>query len=132
MGYLLDSDACIAVLRGRAGVLTKLAAITPDSCAISSISVYELFIGVAKCRQPERERAKIEALLGSLQVIEFDRIAAQCAAVVRVHLESVGTPIGPYDTLLAGQALAEGLTLVTANVSEFSRVTGLTIENWLV
>ncbi len=131
MGYLLDSDVCIALLRGRAGVLTKLAAIPPDSCAISSISVYELFVGVAKCQQPERERAKIEALLGSLQVIEFDQIAAECAAAVRAQLESVGTPIGSYDTLLAGQALAEGLTLVTANVREFSRVSGLTIENWL-
>ena len=131
MGYLLDTDICIALLRGKPKAASRLAAVPPNLCAISSISVYELCTGIEKCRQPERERQKVVQLLSSLRVIEFDRGAAERAAVVRAQLELAGTPIGPCDTLLAGHALAQGLLLVTANVGEFSRVAGLSVENWL-
>ena len=127
MTYLLDTNICIALLRGHANAVSQLAALPPSACAISSISVYELQTGVEKCQQPERERQKIDLLLNSLRLVEFDRDAAEKSAVVRVQLERIGTPIGPYDLLLAGHALARGLTMVTSDVGEFSRVSGVAI-----
>ena len=131
MTYLLDTNLCIALLRGHAAAVSRLVALPPSACAVSSISVYELQTGVEKCQQPERERQKVDLLLSSLCVVAFDREAAEQSAIVRVQLERAGTPIGPYDILLAGHALARGLTMVTADVGEFSRVSGLTIVNWL-
>ncbi len=132
MTYLLDTNICIALLRGHAAAVSRMVAIPPSACAVSSISVYELQTGVEKCQQPERERQKVDLLLSSLRIVEFDRDAAEQSAVVRVQLERAGTPIGPYDLLLAGHALAQGMTFVTADVDEFSRVSGLTVVNWLV
>ncbi len=85
-----------------------------------------------KCAHPAQERSKIELLLTTVWEIPFDADAARQSARVRALLESQGLPIGPYDVLLAGHALARSLILVTANTSEFSRVPGLVLENWLV
>ena len=98
---------------------------------MSAVTAYELFTGVAKCREPEREHGKVVRLLSSVRVLPFDDAAARRAALVRAELEATGQVCGPYDLLLAGHALALGLTLVTNNVREFSRVSGLVIEDWL-
>ena len=98
--------------------------------AISTITSYELYTGVAKCSDPSREAAKVGILLRAVHTLPFDAAAAQEAARSRARLESQGSPIGPYDVLLAGHALAAGLILVTANTAEFTRVAGLTVENW--
>ncbi len=94
------------------------------------ISAFELHSGVERCRSPEAERKKVEYFLAPLHLLPFDRHAAVLAARVRWHLEKQGTPIGPYDTLLAGQALSLEVALVTANHAEFRRVAGLSLENW--
>ena len=102
----------------------------PGECAISTITGYELHTGIAKCSQPAKERAKVQLLLSTVHEIAFESVAAQEAARIRALLESQGQPIGPYDVLLAGQALASSMIMVTANTREFSRVPGLMLEDW--
>ena len=130
MRYLLDTNTCIAVMSRRPAALQRMAVLSPVDCAISTISGYELYTGVEKCSRPAQERAKVELLLSTVQLLPFDHLAAAEAARIRAYLEASGQPIGPYDLLLAGQAIAGGLTLVTANTREFSRVTGLALETW--
>lgn len=94
------------------------------------VSVYELFCGVERAQDPAKERRKIERFIETIFELPLDRAAAETAARVRSELERQGQPIGPYDLLIAGQALARGLTLVTNNRKEFQRVSGLSVESW--
>jgi len=86
---------------------------------------------VEKAPGPARERQKVERFVSTIIEPPFDRAAAERAARIRADLERQGQPIGPYDLLIAGQALVNGLTLVTNNRQEFQRVSGLTLESWL-
>ncbi len=131
MKVLLDTNICIALMRGNEKAATRMAALAPEDCVVSVITVYELFTGVAKCREPERERAKVLRLLSSLRSVAFDEAAAKRAAQVRADLEKSGQTCGPYDLLLAGHARALGVGIATHNVAEFSRVDGLPVEDWL-
>jgi tRNA(fMet)-specific endonuclease VapC len=130
MRYLLDTNTCIAAMRHHVLVLQRLAAVAPADCAISSITTYELYTGIEKCADPTKELAKVEMLLATVSELVFERQAAREAGRIRARLESQGCMIGAYDVLLAGHARSAGLTLVTANVGEFSRVPGLNWENW--
>ena len=132
MRYLLDTNTCIAAMRNHPKVVLRMAAASPIDCAISTIVIFELYTGVEKSAHPIKERTKVETLVQNYPDLPFDPAAAMEAAWVRALLEGQGRPIGPFDTLLAGQALARGLILVSANVKEFSRVPGLTVENWQV
>jgi tRNA(fMet)-specific endonuclease VapC len=127
---MLDTNTCIAVMRNHPTAVQRMAAVPPGDCAISTITAYELYTGVEKCSKPAKERAKVDLLLRTVHQLAFDSGAAQEAARIRALLESQGQPIGPYDVLLAGQALGGSLILVTANTREFSRVPGLTWEDW--
>jgi tRNA(fMet)-specific endonuclease VapC len=128
--YLLDTNTCIGVLRSQPKVTKRMAAVPPGDCGISTITSYELFTGVEKCANPAKERAKVELLLKTVDEMPFESADAKEAGRIRALLESQAQPIGPYDLLLAGQALALSMILVTANTNEFSRVPGLTLENW--
>jgi tRNA(fMet)-specific endonuclease VapC len=130
MRYLLDTNTCIHVIRNEPAVVARMSASSPGECAISTITSYELCLGVEKCADPSREAAKIKILMETVHTLPFDLAAAQKAARTRAQLESQGSPIGPYDVLLAGHALAAGLILVTANTAEFKRVADLAVENW--
>lgn len=130
MQYLLDTNTCISALRQLPQVVRRLSSVLPGECAISTITAYELYTGIEKCSDPVRERAKVGLLLATVHTLPFDGNAAQEAARIRAALESQGQPIGPYDVLLAGHAIAAGLVLVTANTAELGRVSGLTSENW--
>ncbi len=134
MNYSLDTSAVVALLRGRpASARRRLAeAVASDATvAISSIVLFELWYGVARsdARRVNAERLRV-FLAGNIVVMSFDDEDAATAGHVRHVLADVGTPIGPYDVMIAGQALRRGLTLVTAHVSEFGRVRGLAIEDW--
>jgi tRNA(fMet)-specific endonuclease VapC len=120
--YLLDTNTCIAVMRGHCAAVQHLAVVAPGDCAISTITGYELYTGVEKCAKPLQERGKVELLLTAVWEMAFDPDAAREAARVRALLEAQGQMIGPYDVLLAGQALAHSMILVTANTKEFKRV----------
>ena len=130
MTHLLDTDTCIGVLRQKPGMVEKLSRLAPADVAISMVTVYELFCGVEKAGNPAKERGKVERFISAIAELPLERAAAQMAAQVRAELERQGTVIGPYDLLIAGQALAGNLTLVTGNAAEFRRVQGLKIEPW--
>ena len=130
MRFLLDTDTCIDLLRGHPRTVRQAERVAPDDCAVSLVTVYELMTGAGKCRSPETERRKIAAFLDLLHPLPFDRQAAERTAAIRVGLEQAGVMIGPYDVMLAGQALAANIALVTSNAAEFSRVPGLNIVSW--
>lgn len=130
MEYLLDTDTCVDLLRGLRSVIGKLEQLAPEDCAISTITTFELFAGAAKARQPRAEMDKIKRLVEVVEEVSFDAAAARQAGSLRHRLDKAGTPVGPYDLLIAAHALALDLTLVTANIGEFSRVPGLHIESW--
>jgi len=130
MRFLLDTDTCIDLLRGMPEVCRNAELVSPDDCAVSTVTTYELLAGAGKCRRPEQERRKVESFVGTIHEVPFHRRAAERAAEVRAELEQRGVTIGPYDLQLAGQALADGLTLVTSNAAEFRRVPGLQIVDW--
>ena len=131
MKVLLDTNVCIAAIRGHTEVRQRLAQSLPGECLVSTITVFELFVGVAKSRVPDREEANVQELLSAVWTAKFDGAAARYAAQIRADLERNGKPCGPYDTLLAGHALSLGASLITGNVREFARVAGLQVENWL-
>ena len=130
MTHLLDTDTCIGVLRQRPGMVQRLSQIAPTDCAVSMVTVYELFCGLARALDPANERQKVERFVSAIIEMPLDRAGAEASANIRAELERQGTPIGPYDLLIAGQAVASGLTLVTNNVGEFKRVSGLKLESW--
>lgn len=132
MPYLLDTNTCIDAMRHHPNVVDRMSAVLPGDCLISTITSYELYTGIAKCAFPDKEQAKVNLLLNTVTELPFGYNAARQAGTIRGHLESQGKMIGPYDILLAAQALAVGLILVTANTNEFQRVDGLVIENWRV
>jgi tRNA(fMet)-specific endonuclease VapC len=128
--YLLDTDTCVDLLRNVPPVVEKLRTLAPDDCGISVISSFELFAGAARARDPRREAQKVQALLDVVEEISFDSDAARRAGALRFELEAAGTPIGPYDLLIASHALVIDLTLVTSNTEEFGHVSGLSLEKW--
>ena len=130
MVYLLDTDTCVDLLRNVPPVVEKLRTLAPDDCGISVISSFELFPGAARARDPRREAQKVQALLDVVEEISFDSDAARRAGALRFELEAAGTPIGPYDLLIASHALVLDLTLVTSNTEEFGHVSGLSLEKW--
>jgi tRNA(fMet)-specific endonuclease VapC len=130
MRYLLDTNVCVDAMRGRREVVKKLLSLSPDDCGISTISVFELEAGARKSNHPEQELRKVRAMADTLVVYSWNYEAAQEAARIRAELETSGMKIGAYDTLISGHATALGLTLVTDNTGEFSRVARLNLENW--
>ena len=134
MNYLLDTNACIALINGDpVSVRRKFdkARAAGGQIFVSSIAVFELWYGVFKSSQIASNTNRVETFLaGAVTVLEFEDEDARTAGSVRAALESGGKPIGVYDVLLAGQAMYRQLTLVTANVSEFSRVRGLLWQDW--
>ncbi|QPC91194.1 type II toxin-antitoxin system VapC family toxin [Mesorhizobium sp. INR15] len=128
MIYLLDTNAVIAVMKRDADLLGWLKRGGPQDHALSAIVVHELYYGAYKSQQQDGNLLRIEAL--QFQVLEFDREDARHAGEIRALLAASGTPIGPYDALIGGQARARGLTLVTRNVREFERIKDLAIETW--
>lgn len=134
MNFLLDTDAVVALLRNKPLAVRERylkAEASGDYLAISSVVLFELWYGVEKSGRVQENTERLRILLsGQLDLIDFDDEDAQTAGRVRALLEKAGTPIGAYDLLIASQALRRGLTVVTANISEFRRVTGLSWEDW--
>ena len=129
MKYLLDTNAVTAFLYNRRSpVLRHVRRHEKDAIGISSIVFHELYFGVFLSRQKDRNLAIIESI--SFEIVEFGPRDARHAAEIRAYLTAKGTPIGPYDLLIAGQARARALTLVTHNVREFRRVPGLHVVDW--
>lgn len=130
MRFMLDTDICIYAINDRPPrVLQALREHYAEGLGVSSITASELFYGVARSGSA-RNADVLRRFLRGLEVAEFDAAAAEVAGQVRAWLASQGTPIGPYDSLIAAHAQALGVTLVTNNTREFERVPGLRLENW--
>jgi tRNA(fMet)-specific endonuclease VapC len=134
LNYLLDTNVCIAVINGKSPRMeTKVlqALKTGDELMVSSVSAFELWYGVEKSERRSANAQRLMSFLADYVVaLSFDEEDARAAGTIRVELESTGRRIGEYDTLIAGQALRHGMTLVTANVKEFGRVKNLSWEDW--
>ena len=130
MRFLLDTDTCIYALKQNETVLRNLLSTARQDVVISVITEGELRTGAAKSSSPVKSLRLIENFLHPLAILDFTSADAIAYATVRAKLEHSGTPIGPLDTLIASQAVARGLTLVSNNEREFRRVSGLAIANW--
>lgn len=128
MKYLLDTNAVIALLKGHPRFSVRLRQHKPADFVLSSIVAHELYYGAHKGQRIAQNLALIDAL--QFQVLEFDREDAQRSGELRAILSAAGTPIGPYDVLIAGQAWARDLTLITHNMREFQRVPHIRVEDW--
>ena len=136
MTYLLDTNVVIAILRNKPTIVReRFRGVVSEggSVSVSSIVLFELWYGVTRSdrRQENSERLRI-FLSGVNSVLPFEDADASIAGDLRAALEMGGTPIGPYDLLIAAQALRAGTILATANVSEFARVPGLVWEDWTI
>ena len=131
MKYLLDTNIIIGLSKGRPPVRERLAQIPANDLLLSPVVLCELEFGIAKSQRPEANRAALNQLLASLPVVDLQAEVAVHYGRIRAQLEAAGQPIGPNDLLIAAHALSLGATMVTDNEREFSRVSGLAIENWL-
>jgi len=131
MAWLLDTNAVIALVTRRSEALRRrVEAAEPGTLATSAIVAHELYFGAYRSQKIEFNLETLRLLFADLFVLDLDREDARTAGEIRARLARQGLPIGPYDVLIAGQAKARGLTLVTDNLAEFRRVDGLSIEDW--
>ncbi len=129
MRHLLDANAVIALLNDTTSIIARrVRQEKPGDVAISAIVAHELYYGAFKSRRAAQNVALVDAL--QFAVIEIDKEDARRAGEIRALLAVKGTPIGPYDVLIAGQAVARDMILVTRNTREFARVPGLRLEDW--
>lgn len=128
--YLLDTNVVIVALRHRPTALRDRFTEASGRMAVSSVTVAELAYGAEKSAVPSKNAAAVEEFLGLVEVLAFGRVAAEHAGEIRADLARSGTPIGPFDGLIAGHARSIGLTVVTSNIREFGRVAGLRVVDW--
>jgi len=125
----LDTNAVIALLQTTPnGVKEQIQKHSPKDVFVSTVVMFELYYGAYRSQRVQRNLELLENIL--LPKLEFDASDAIAAGEIRAMLARGGTPIGPYDVLIAGQAYSRGITLVTGNRKEFARVSGLAIEDW--
>jgi tRNA(fMet)-specific endonuclease VapC len=129
MRYLLDSNAVIALLNSPSGILSqRVRAQSPSYIGLSAIVLHELYFGAYKSQRRSQNLSIVDGL--RFEVVSFDREDAKLSGEIRAFLGAQGTPIGGFDILIAAQALARGLVLISRNLREFRRVAGLQMEDW--
>jgi tRNA(fMet)-specific endonuclease VapC len=134
VNYLLDTNACIALINGNPpSVRAKFKRATDAGAQVfvSSVALFELWYGVAKSSRREFNKKRLEAFFaGPVHPLSFEDGDAELAGAIRADLEVAGKPIGAYDVLIAGQAMRNKFTLITANISEFARIKQLEWADW--
>jgi tRNA(fMet)-specific endonuclease VapC len=129
--WMLDTNAIIALVSRRSEeLLRRVNSADPGSLAVSSVVAHELWYGAYKSRKVAFNLETLRLLFTDLPILDLDREDARVAGEIRADLARQGSPIGPYDVLIAGQAKARDLILVTNNTVEFARVSGLRFEDW--
>jgi tRNA(fMet)-specific endonuclease VapC len=132
MRFLLDTNICIYIIKQKpTAVFERFRYLSPADVGISSITVAELEYGAYKSQRLEKNRAALGEFLIPLEIVPFDERSTQTYGQVRAGLERKGIVVGSMDMLIASQAIALGLTLVTNNVRELSQIPGLVLENWV-
>lgn len=128
--YVLDTNILIYFFKGLGDVAQRLLSVSPQDIGVPAVVLYELEYGIARSSSPKKRQQQLAELCSLVSVLPFGREEAKLTADIRVKLEKKGTPIGPYDLLVAGTAVSNNAVLVTNNVKEFSRIPKLKIENW--
>jgi len=129
--YLLDTNICVFVIRQKPQIVVqRFQQNQPDDLGISTVTLAELRYGADKSSNPSKNHNALDAFLVPLEIASFDAQAADLYGKVRADLESRGVPIGPLDTMIAAHALSLNVPLVTNNTGEFTRVTGLNVQDW--
>jgi tRNA(fMet)-specific endonuclease VapC len=134
VNFLLDTNFCIALINDSSETARRQfdrALATKHEIFVSSIVLFELWYGVFRSSRVRFNSDRLEAFLEApVGILSFDDDDARAAGLINAELKAGGKPIGSYDVLIAGQAIEKNLTLVTANISEFSHVKGLTCQDW--
>ena len=129
--YILDTNTLIYFFKGIGRVADNLLAMSPKDIGIPAVVIYELEYGIAKSSSPKKRTKQLEELCALVEVLTFGNKEAKTSATIRAVLEKKGTPIGPYDVMIAGTVLSRQGVLVTNNTKEFRRVPKLQITDWL-
>ncbi len=132
MRYLLDTNILIAAIKGNAGVRSKLEVTPLAALVLSPMVLGELELGVAKSRHREKNAERLVQITSGIELVPLDAGVSRHYGEIRGELETKGLPIGANDYWIAAQARSLGAVVVTDNLGEFSRVSGLKVENWLV
>ena len=131
MKYLLDTCTVSDFVKGQTNVIARVKATSPQLIAVSALTRMEVDYGLAlNAARAKQLSPMLDAFFASIVTLPFDEAEAKAAAAIRAALKTRGQPIGAYDVLIAGTALARGLIVVTSNVGEFKRVSGLLVEDW--
>jgi tRNA(fMet)-specific endonuclease VapC len=131
MKYLLDTCTVSDFVKGQPNVLARVKATPPSLISVSALTRMEVDYGLALNNERARKLAPmLDAFFSTIATLPFDEADAKAAAAIRAALKTQGQPIGAYDVLIAGTALARGLVVVTSNAGEFKRVSGLQVEDW--
>lgn len=129
--YMLDTNICIFTIKNKPEVVREAFNQHYGQMCISSVTLMELIYGAEKSLHPEKNLSVVEGFVARLEVLNFGNDAAVHTGQVRAELAKIGTPIGPYDNMIAGHARSLGFIVVTNNVREFERVPGLRVEDWV-
>ena len=129
MKYLLDTDSVSFALRGQGEVGARIRACTPSDLRVSAITLAELRYGADR-KGSRKLHALIDTFASAIEVVSFDEVAAAEFGRIGSILAERGTPIGDFDVLIAAHAVVLRCTLVTNNIRHFSKVPGLSVENW--
>lgn len=132
MLFLLDTNICIYIIKRKPQqVIDRFQTLFLSDIGVSSLTVAELEYGAYKSQYVEQNRAALNQFLLPLEIVPFDESITQIYGDLRATLERRGTIIGGIDMLIASQAIALSLTLVTNNTKEFSRIQNLDLDNWV-
>ncbi len=131
--YLIDTNICIYAINGKNENLTKhLLSIHPEEICISSVTVGELEYGAEKSKWGDRTRTVLRAFVANYTVLPFSEEDARLFGKIRAELAKQGTPIGAYDVMIGAQGISRGMTVVTHNTAEFSRIPEIVLEDWFL
>jgi tRNA(fMet)-specific endonuclease VapC len=127
---LLDTDTCIAILRGNQAVIERRSAV-PGGVVTTWITASELFYGAAKSKAPESNRALVTSFLATLPVLGLDQVSVQVFGEAKALLERQGQRLADADLLIGSIAVAHGATVITGNRRHYERIPGVAVENWI-
>jgi len=130
--FLLDTDICIYAIKARPHVVQRMRAVQPHNLSLSVMTLHELVYGAERSHSRQQALTLLNEFVAPFTVLDINSDVATQAAKLRATLARQGTPIGPYDLLIAATALANDLTLVSNNMREYRRIDGLQMENWAV
>lgn len=128
--YLLDTNICIALLRGNRDIARKIIDLGEGACHLSIITLYELMFGAYYSKREEQEVPKVKQFVERFPVISLSESVEEYA-IIKTRLRSPDILIDEFDLMIAASALAGGYTLVTDNIKHFQRITDLKLENWI-